>query len=132
MFPCNKVLIKLLGCKAKLGLYSSHPGKLAILQTEEEPEIAEEELQNSLWISQEERAEIGAERSDMDKDIHPTTPKATEPSTSQGPRSLLLVNRHLLHGHLWYLWALYSHLRTIARGPEERNEGCTLRSSFPW
>lgn len=93
------------GCKAKLGQYSSYPRKLTVLQTKEEPEIAEEELQNSLCIRQEERAEIGTERSDMVKDIHPTPPKATEPSISQGPRSLL-VNRHLLHGHSWCLWAL--------------------------
>lgn len=119
------------GCKANLGRYSSYPGKLTVLQTKEEPEIAEEELQNSLCIRQEERAEIGTERSDVDKDIHPTPPKATEPSASQGPRSLL-VNRHLLHGHSWCLWALFSHLRTIAKGPGERNEGCTLRSSCPW
>lgn len=38
------------GCKAKLGLYSSHLPRetVAILQTEEELEIAEEQLENSL------------------------------------------------------------------------------------
>lgn len=132
MFPFNKVLIRqCLAVKPNLDCIPHTPGNWPFykqLQTE----IAEEELQNNLWISQEERVEIGAERSDMDKDIHPTPPKATEPSTSQGPRSLLLVNRHLLHGHSWCLWASYSHLRTIAKGPGERNEGCTLRSSCPW
>ncbi|KAI5280775.1 KRAB-A domain-containing protein 2 [Manis pentadactyla] len=78
------------GCKAKLGLYSSYlPRKtVAILQTEEELEAAEEQLENSLWIRQEERAEIGADRSDVDEDIDPTPPEATEPHTSQGAPSL--------------------------------------------
>ncbi|XP_045426183.1 KRAB-A domain-containing protein 2 [Lemur catta] len=78
------------GCKAKLGLYSSNLPRetVAILQTEEELEVAEEQLENSLWIRQEERAEIGADRSDMDEDMDPT-PEATEPSTSQGTPGVL-------------------------------------------
>ncbi|XP_062967528.1 KRAB-A domain-containing protein 2 isoform X2 [Cynocephalus volans] len=77
------------GCKAKFGLYSSNLPRetVAILQTEEELEIAEEQLENSLWIRQEERAEIGADRSDMDEDIDPT-PETPEPSTSQGASGL--------------------------------------------
>ncbi|XP_012511155.1 PREDICTED: KRAB-A domain-containing protein 2 [Propithecus coquereli] len=73
------------GCKAKLGLYSSNLPRetVAGLQTEEELEVAEEQLENSLWIRQEERAEIGADRSDMDEDMDPT-PEAREPSTSEG------------------------------------------------
>ncbi|KAG8507064.1 KRAB-A domain-containing protein 2 [Galemys pyrenaicus] len=79
------------GCKAKLGLYSSHLPRetVAVLQTEEELEIAEEQLENSLWIRQEERTEIEADRPDMDEDIDPTPPKATEPSTSQGASGLV-------------------------------------------
>nr|XP_012312992.1 KRAB-A domain-containing protein 2 [Aotus nancymaae] len=78
------------GCKAKFGLYSSNLPRetVATLQTEEELEIAEEQLENSLWIRQEERTEIGADRSDMDDDIDPT-PEATVPSTSQGASGLL-------------------------------------------
>ncbi|XP_028691834.2 KRAB-A domain-containing protein 2 isoform X1 [Macaca mulatta] len=78
------------GCKAKFGLYSSNLPRetVATLQTEEELEIAEEQLENSLWIRQEERVEIGADRSDMDDDMDPT-PEATEPSTSQGASGLL-------------------------------------------
>ncbi|XP_012382176.2 KRAB-A domain-containing protein 2 [Dasypus novemcinctus] len=75
------------GCKAKLGLHSSNLPRetVAILQTEEELEIAEEQLENSLWIRQEERAEVGADRSDIDDDVDPTA----EPSTSQGAPGLL-------------------------------------------
>lgn len=78
------------GCKAKLGLYSSQLPQetMAVLQTKEELEIAEEQLENSLWIRQEEMAEIGAERSDIDEDIDPTPLEATEPSTSQGAPGL--------------------------------------------
>uniref|UniRef100_A0A8C6CHE6 KRAB-A domain containing 2 n=2 Tax=Monodon monoceros TaxID=40151 RepID=A0A8C6CHE6_MONMO len=78
------------GCKAKFGLYSSHLPRetVAVLQTEEELEIAEEQLESSLWIRQEERAEAGADRSDMDEDVNSTPPKAAEPSTSQGAPGL--------------------------------------------
>nr|XP_014584175.2 KRAB-A domain-containing protein 2 [Equus caballus] len=78
------------GCKAKLGLYSSHLPRetVAVLQTEEELEIAEEQLENSLWIRREERAENGADRFDMDEDVDPTPPEATEPSTSRGAPGL--------------------------------------------
>uniref|UniRef100_A0A8C0K3S7 KRAB-A domain containing 2 n=1 Tax=Canis lupus dingo TaxID=286419 RepID=A0A8C0K3S7_CANLU len=78
------------GFKAKLGLYSSHLPRetVAVLQTEEELEIAEEQLESSLWIRQEERAEVGADRSDMDEDLDPTAPEAAEPSTSQGAPGL--------------------------------------------
>lgn len=81
------------GSKAKLGLYSSHLPRetVAILQTEEELEIAEEQLENSFWIRLEERAEIGTERSDMDEDIdpiYPTPSEVAEPSTSQGSPGL--------------------------------------------
>ncbi|XP_037666172.1 KRAB-A domain-containing protein 2 [Choloepus didactylus] len=79
------------GCKAKLGLYSSNLPRetVAILQTEEELGIAEEQLENSLWIRQEERAEAGADRSDMDDDVDLAAAEAGEPSTSQGNPSLL-------------------------------------------
>lgn len=78
------------GCKAKLGLYSSHLPRetVAVLQTEEELEIAEKQLESSLWIRQEERTEMGADRSDMDEDIDPTPPEPTEPGTSQGAPGL--------------------------------------------
>lgn len=78
------------GCKAKFGLYSSHLPRetVSVLQTEEELEIAEEQLESSLWIRQEERAEVGADRSDMDEDVNSTPPKAAEPSTSQGAPGL--------------------------------------------
>ncbi|XP_032695845.1 KRAB-A domain-containing protein 2 isoform X1 [Lontra canadensis] len=74
------------GFKAKLGLYSSHLPRetVAILQTEEELEIAEEQLESSLWMGQEERAEVAADRSDVDEDLDPTAPEAAEPSTSHG------------------------------------------------
>ncbi|XP_035950446.1 KRAB-A domain-containing protein 2 [Halichoerus grypus] len=74
------------GFKAKLGLYSSDLPRetVAVLQTEEDLEIAEEQLESSLWIRQEERTEVGADRSDMDEDLDPTAPEAAEPSTSQG------------------------------------------------
>uniref|UniRef100_A0A8W4FE34 Uncharacterized protein n=1 Tax=Sus scrofa TaxID=9823 RepID=A0A8W4FE34_PIG len=76
------------GHKAKFGLYSSHLAleMEAVLQADEELEIAEEQLESSLWIRQEERAEAGADRSDMDKDVIPTPPKAAEPSTHKGPQ----------------------------------------------
>ncbi|XP_057571523.1 KRAB-A domain-containing protein 2 isoform X2 [Hippopotamus amphibius kiboko] len=78
------------GCKAKFGLYSSHLPRetVAVLQTEEELEIAEEQLESSLWMRQEERAEVGADRSDMDEDVSPTPPAAAGPSTSRGASGL--------------------------------------------
>lgn len=78
------------GFKAKLGLYSSHLPRetVAVLQTEEELEIAEEQLESSLWVRQEERAEVGADRSDMDEDLDPPAPEAAEPRTSQGAPGL--------------------------------------------
>ncbi|XP_045841509.1 KRAB-A domain-containing protein 2 isoform X2 [Meles meles] len=74
------------GFKARLGLYSSRLPRetVAILQTEEELEIAEERLESSLWVGPEERAEVAADRSDDDEDLDPTAPDAAEPSTSQG------------------------------------------------
>uniref|UniRef100_A0A8C2S687 Integrase catalytic domain-containing protein n=2 Tax=Capra hircus TaxID=9925 RepID=A0A8C2S687_CAPHI len=78
------------GCKAKFGLYSSHLPRetVAVLHTEEELEIAEEQLESSLWVRQEERAEVGADRSDMDEDVDPTPLEASEPSTSQAASGL--------------------------------------------
>lgn len=96
------------GHKAKFGLYSSHSAleMEAVLQADEELEIAEEQLESSLWIRQEERAEAGADRSDMDKDVIPTPPEAAEPSTSQGAPGLLCwgtdiswVGTHSTSGH---------------------------------
>jgi hypothetical protein len=77
------------GYKAKFGLYSSNLPRetVAALQTEEELEIAEKQLENNLWMEQEERAEIRADRCDMNKDVNPT-PEATEPSTSRGTSGL--------------------------------------------
>ena len=48
----------------------------------------EEQLESSLWVRQEERAEVGADRSDMDEDVDPTPLEASEPSTSQAASGL--------------------------------------------
>lgn len=78
------------GCKAKVGLFSSHLPREAVaaLQTEEELEAAEERLERSLCIRQEERAEGGPGGPDVEEDVDPAPPESAEPSTSQGAPGL--------------------------------------------
>ncbi|XP_068960240.1 KRAB-A domain-containing protein 2 isoform X2 [Petaurus breviceps papuanus] len=78
------------GCKPKFGLYNSNlPHEtVSILHTEEELEIAEEQLENNFMVKQEEGPEIGAEKSDVeDIDTNPT--KMPEACTSQSTTRLI-------------------------------------------
>ncbi|XP_036623150.1 KRAB-A domain-containing protein 2 [Trichosurus vulpecula] len=79
------------GCKPKFGLYNSNLPRetVSILHTEEELEIAEEQLENNLMVKQEEGPEIGAEKSDIEEDIDTNPTEMPEPCTSQTTTKLI-------------------------------------------